>query len=566
MKKVGDYVLLSELGKGQFGVVYKAKKADTGDVYAVKTVKKASINANPKLKSLFDTEINIMSKIKHPNVLHLYEYLETGNNFYLVIDYCNNGDMESHLKKHQFLGEDESVYFLMQVMNGFRELHKHKIMHRDFKLANIFLNDDKLIIGDFGFAKSGVDMTSTKLGSPITMAPEMLLNTGAKLTYTNKADLWSIGVCFYQMIFGKLPWDVNDIEDLKKKVQSESGTNLRFATEKCPVSNECKELLTALLEKDPKKRIEWDDFFNHKLFAMHEAKKRQKENALNMRQSVMFRNNEDIVTKLFVQNQKDNNAEVVLAMEPEEIDLKTEPSTQPSTPDSAAQQQAKLKQRIISRYTDEKKMIVFFMYTCRKLRNLAKDRATFKKAANGLMYVAILLLKKGMILNQAAIDSLKKGTNEYKLEGFNEFLNLEDKQRLLDELEGKDQILYTKLFSHLKDKVKEEVGATEPRTMEILKLVDEPGCTVKVVEEELRKDTFYLIQYFSKSLSTFSNTVKYEMMMALGHLYVSAHSDEYLGFTNEGVPFDWNEFDKSWNGDPGVEKINKLLNKALTSK
>lgn len=197
MKKVGDYLLLSELGKGQFGTVYKAKKADSTDVFAVKTVKKDSINQNSKLKSLFDTEINIMSKIKHPNILHLYEYLETGNNFYLVIDYCNNGDMESHLKKHQFLGEEESVYFLMQVMNGFRELHKHKIMHRDFKLANIFLNDDKLIIGDFGFAKLGVDMATTKLGSPITMAPEMLLSTGGKLTYTNKADLWSIGVCFF---------------------------------------------------------------------------------------------------------------------------------------------------------------------------------------------------------------------------------------------------------------------------------------------------------------------------------------------------------------------------------
>jgi serine/threonine protein kinase len=99
-----------------------------------------------------------MSKLKHPNILHLHEYLETGNNYYLVIDYCNSGDLENHLKKHQFLGEEESVYFLMQVMNGFKELHKNQIMHRDFKLANIFLHDDKLIIGDFGFAKSGFDM------------------------------------------------------------------------------------------------------------------------------------------------------------------------------------------------------------------------------------------------------------------------------------------------------------------------------------------------------------------------------------------------------------------------
>jgi hypothetical protein len=119
-------------------------------------------------------------------------------------------------------------------MNGFRELHAHKIMHRDFKLANIFLNDDNLIIGDFGFAKSGADMASTKLGSPITMAPE-LLNAGSVVRYTNKADLWSIGVCFYQMIFGKPPFNAKNLDDLKMLVKNKSGDNLEFPSEQ-PIS------------------------------------------------------------------------------------------------------------------------------------------------------------------------------------------------------------------------------------------------------------------------------------------------------------------------------------------
>ena len=84
----------------------------------------------------------------------------------------------------------------MQIMNGFKELHKHKVMHRDFKLANVFLHDDKIIIGDFGFAKSGTQMAATTLGSPITMSPEVWKVTG-NVTYTNKMDLWSVGVCFY---------------------------------------------------------------------------------------------------------------------------------------------------------------------------------------------------------------------------------------------------------------------------------------------------------------------------------------------------------------------------------
>jgi serine/threonine-protein kinase ULK/ATG1 len=210
----------------------------------------------------------VMSKIKHPNILHLYEYLETTNNYYLVIDYCNNGDLENHVKKNQCLGEQESVYFLMQIMNGFKELHKHKIMHRDFKLANIFLNDDAIIIGDFGFAKSGSDMATTKLGSPITMAPE-LLNGGSDVRYTNKADLWSVGVCFYQMIFGKPPWNAMNIADLQHKVKTRSGDQL-YIPNHPPTSEPCKELLKALLTVNPVKRIEWYQFFNHKLFEIHQ--------------------------------------------------------------------------------------------------------------------------------------------------------------------------------------------------------------------------------------------------------------------------------------------------------
>jgi serine/threonine protein kinase len=122
-------------------------------------------------------------------------------------------------------------------MNGFKELHKHKIMHRDFKLANIFLNDDAIVIGDFGFAKSGADMATTKLGSPITMAPE-LLNGGNNIRYTSKADLWSIGVCFYQMIFGKPPWNANSMNELQTKVKTDSGRNMKFPKDE-PISPEC---------------------------------------------------------------------------------------------------------------------------------------------------------------------------------------------------------------------------------------------------------------------------------------------------------------------------------------
>lgn len=85
------------------------------------------------------------------------------------------------------LSEEEAVYFFMQVENGFQVLHKNKIMHRDVKLANLFLHDDQVVIGDFGFAKQGVDVTKTKLVTPITIAPELLTSIGGG--FNNKADL-----------------------------------------------------------------------------------------------------------------------------------------------------------------------------------------------------------------------------------------------------------------------------------------------------------------------------------------------------------------------------------------
>lgn len=111
-----------------------------------------------------------MHQINHPNILHLYEYFESQNNYYLVLNFCNQGDFEQYLKAQNIkqLPEEKAVYFLKQIMNGFQKLREYKVLHRDFKLANIFVHNDTLIIGDFGFAKQGVEMTTTLLGTPLT--------------------------------------------------------------------------------------------------------------------------------------------------------------------------------------------------------------------------------------------------------------------------------------------------------------------------------------------------------------------------------------------------------------
>ena len=307
-KKVGNYLLVNKLGQGQFGVVYKGVlMSDNSQIFAVKCINKSKLEGNAILNRLFQTEMNVMSKINHPNVMHLFEFMETANNYYLIIQYCNNGDMESYLKKMGRLSEEEGVYFLMQIANGFQVLHKNKIMHKDVRLANFFLQDDNVIIGDFGFTKQGVDVTKTKLDNLITMDPELLMSTGGG--YNSKADLWSIGVCFYQMLFGKTPFDAKSYEDLKTKVKTESGNKLRFPKD-IPVSAECKHLLINLMQYDPVKRIEWKDFFNHPLFELHA--KNNANNFGNLNNNRIHRHHEDNVREEFVNNK---NAAVDMKLE-----------------------------------------------------------------------------------------------------------------------------------------------------------------------------------------------------------------------------------------------------------
>lgn len=547
MKKVGNYLLVSKLGEGQFGTVFKATHQDTQEVFAVKTVLKSKINSNPKLRTLFDTEMAVMSKLEHPNILHLFEYLETANNYYLVLNYCNAGDLEHHVKKNDFLGERESIYFLMQIMNGFKELHKHKIMHRDFKLANIFLNDDNIIIGDFGFAKSGSDMATTKLGSPITMAPE-LLNATSYVKYNNKADLWSIGVCFFQMIFGQPPWACKSIADLQNKVKTQSGSKLPIPSNP-PTSKECKELLMALITADPTKRIEWDDFFHHKLFDNYQDNNQPP--PADMRQSVMFRNHEDKVNLLFKNNKQTVNRAVVdLIEDPRKIKLDLE---QAHRNDSN-----KDTERIIEaarrRYTHEKKVIVFMMHTCRRLRNLAKQRPQLGMAANGLMFVGLLLLKKGILLNNKAEETLERRVNLYQIPNFDQFLQTANANKILNEL-NKDTKLYYTLINHLQKKLEEEVGLHDSTAQRIYQMSKDPNTSYLTVQAELVQQSRYLIEYQIQRGSTLTSDLNTELKAALAHLWVSAQNDVEFPFMKDGVPFDWRVFETGIRSQMTIDQI-----------
>lgn len=426
-KAIGNYVVEGMLGNGQYGEVFLVRSNKDNLQYAIKCIKKSKIDSNPKLKNLLQSEVGIMNKINHQNVMHLYEFLESGNNYYMVIQYCNGGDLEAYCKKqrNQLLPENQALYYLKQIMNGFIVLRQEKVMHRDFKLANIFMHNDILVIGDFGFAKAGFDMAQTKLGTPVTMAPE--LHSGNS-SYDSKADLWSIGVVFFEMLYGDNPFFGLNIPEIMQKIKKFNSIKLPFDDNKNRVSDLSKDLLRRLLEMEPERRIDWDDFFNHPVFA------EKGQSVLNNRIEMEFQD-----------NKHKNLHNPPSFIDPTSFAIKPPQIISDPTPSNSQRQQTEhdivMKENHF-RYLHEKNKIQLIFLTIKKLRQLMKDPDYFEMAR--LIYLLMMILaKKGSMLSELTIFSLNRKENIYKLNNFDQFCNnTREFQECLTYLQEDQQIIF----------------------------------------------------------------------------------------------------------------------------
>ena len=264
LKKIENFILEEQIGEGQFGQVFRARQIGSEKIFAVKVLRKTMFENNKLMRRQLKTETSIMNAARHRNLMHLHKSFETERNYYLILDYCEGGDLETYMRKHKikYFSEFESVHILKQIMNGFQELRRKNVIHRDLKLENIFVHNGTIILGDFGAAKVVKEMTSTTVGTPLSMAPEVLEGDD----YNHMSDIWSIGIVFYRLLIGKAPFFAFSIGELKKKALTQSGKNLVFKNgiNLCKVT---KDLLRRLLEPDPLKRISWKEIFSHEVFS-----------------------------------------------------------------------------------------------------------------------------------------------------------------------------------------------------------------------------------------------------------------------------------------------------------
>jgi len=288
--KLKDYLFLNRIGVGNYSEVWKAVEVATKNVCAIKMLDNQQIQNQPKVLELLKSEIRILKSINSENVVRLYDSFFEQNHYYLVMEYCDGGDVERFVKSKptRTISEAEALIFFKQMLNGFQALHKEKVMHRDFKLANVLIHDGILKIADLGFSKQA-EVADTALGTAAYMAPEILQFE----KYNNKIDIWSLGVCLYEMVMGKIPFKGYNEKDLLAKIMF---NKIDFQVKGIETSLEFQDLIKNMLIPDPMKRINWMDLYNHKILnpkpGENDIHKPQTKKDLDIvAQEVLFNNN-----------------------------------------------------------------------------------------------------------------------------------------------------------------------------------------------------------------------------------------------------------------------------------
>nr|XP_043877549.1 serine/threonine-protein kinase MARK2 isoform X16 [Solea senegalensis] len=243
---IGNYRLLKTIGKGNFAKVKLARHVLTGKEVAVKIIDKTQLNSS-SLQKLF-REVRIMKMLNHPNIVKLFEVIETEKTLYLVMEYASGGEVFDYLVAHGRMKEKEARAKFRQIVSAVQYCHQKCIVHRDLKAENLLLDADMNIkIADFGFSNEFTlgNKLDTFCGSPPYAAPELF--QGKKYDGP-EVDVWSLGVILYTLVSGSLPFDGQNLKELRERVLR-GKYRIPFY-----MSTDCENLLKKFLILNPLKR------------------------------------------------------------------------------------------------------------------------------------------------------------------------------------------------------------------------------------------------------------------------------------------------------------------------
>ncbi|XP_021704677.1 MAP/microtubule affinity-regulating kinase 3 isoform X21 [Aedes aegypti] len=257
---IGKYKLLKTIGKGNFAKVKLAKHVPTSKEVAIKIIDKTQLNAS-SLQKLY-REVRIMKLLDHPNIVKLFQVIETEKTLYLVMEYASGGEVFDYLVLHGRMKEKEARAKFRQIVSAVQYCHQKRIIHRDLKAENLLLDSEMNIkIADFGFSNQFTpgSKLDTFCGSPPYAAPELF--QGRKYDGP-EVDVWSLGVILYTLVSGSLPFDGATLRELRERVLR-GKYRIPFY-----MSTDCENLLKKFLVLNPAKRASLESIMKDKWMNM----------------------------------------------------------------------------------------------------------------------------------------------------------------------------------------------------------------------------------------------------------------------------------------------------------
>ena len=294
IKQIKNYRLTREIGRGTAGTVYEAIDDKTNKLVAVKSIQSLKLK-DKRVMENFKRELKLLHGLNHNNIIKITGVEKTVNNIYLILEYCNGGNLYEYLHYYKRihgtpLPEENVQVILRQLIDGLEYMHNCRTIHRDIKLENILVNfnsvcnqikpgeafpkidysqmdllDITVKIADLGYAREleGAGVASTMCGTPITMAPDIIglfNNDGNKDNrYNSKADLWSLGAITYELLVGRPVFVSNNVKQLFEEIMSGKYS----LPQNLKISLEAISFINGLLQFYPEKRMNWDQIRNH---------------------------------------------------------------------------------------------------------------------------------------------------------------------------------------------------------------------------------------------------------------------------------------------------------------
>ncbi len=252
---VGEHYTLHEIvGQGAMGEVYRATDERTGQAVAVKAIKRELFAEDPTLAERFQREADVLRRLNHPNIVKMFDWIEEGDETYIVMEYVGGGDLRSLLIEQKQLPLKRVLEIALDLSDALARAHRLNIIHRDIKPANVLLAEDGTPrLSDFGIAKmtdrTAMTETGSLVGTYAYISPEQCMGEAP----SPRTDIWAFGVMLYEMLTRSRPYDADNPMALLRAILADPITPITQHRDDLPPA--LITLINGMLDKDEDKRL-----------------------------------------------------------------------------------------------------------------------------------------------------------------------------------------------------------------------------------------------------------------------------------------------------------------------